>query len=88
MTVTNGEGPPPGLSHGADDGRASAVPDLVHRLGDGGRSPGRMRLAYLTLGLSVLLSLVVLVQETRLSQLRQQSDRSARDAAAAERVYQ
>jgi len=88
MTVTNGEGPPPGLSHGADDGRVSAVPDLVHRLGDGGRSPGRMRLAYLALGLSVLLSLVVLVQETRLSQLRQQSDRSARDAAAAERVYQ
>jgi S1-C subfamily serine protease len=91
MTVTNGEGPPPGLSDGARDDRpwsGGPVPDPVSLLNAVGRSSGPPWLGYLALGLSVLLSLVVLVQETQLSELREQAERSSRDAVAAGHVYQ
>jgi S1-C subfamily serine protease len=51
-------------------------------------TPGRPWSRYLVLALSALLTVVVLVQEARLSRLQEQAEQLSREAATAEQVYQ
>lgn len=84
MTVTNGEGPPlPGPSDSPvqDTGRCHDT------LATPNPAPGPWP-RYLVIALFALLTVVVLAQEVRLSQLQDQAERLSREAATAEQAYQ